>query len=142
MAMVSKYFSESELNCKCSKCKGKPIPPKVLVNLKIVCLELDEYREEIGKPIHVDSAYRCKEHNKAIGGVENSAHIFGYAIDVNIDGMTSGKMFEMFSGLNSLQAGRLKPKTRFKGVGLYPNSRHFCHVDMLPNKPRPNTWKG
>ena len=34
-----------------------------------------------GKPIVIASAYRCKEHNSAVGGSANSAHTRGAAFD-------------------------------------------------------------
>lgn len=35
--------------------------------------------------IKIRSAYRCKQLNNLLGGVENSQHIFGYAIDIVSD---------------------------------------------------------
>ena len=32
--------------------------------------------------LKITSAYRCKELNALLGGVENSQHIYGYAVDV------------------------------------------------------------
>jgi putative chitinase len=34
-----------------------------------------------GKPIHINSAYRGDAVNRAVGGVPNSAHTLGYAVD-------------------------------------------------------------
>ena len=38
-------------------------------------------------PIRVTSFYRSKETNKAVGGARRSDHLYGYAIDIDIDGM-------------------------------------------------------
>ena len=35
--------------------------------------------------VKIKSAYRCKQLNSLLGGVENSQHIFGYAIDIVSD---------------------------------------------------------
>lgn len=43
---------------------------------------LDPLREAYGKPIHVNSGYRCEELNKAIGGSPTSDHMNGCAADI------------------------------------------------------------
>jgi uncharacterized protein YcbK (DUF882 family) len=43
---------------------------------------LDPLREAWGKPIHVNSGYRCPRLNKAVGGVPASQHLKGEAADV------------------------------------------------------------
>lgn len=43
---------------------------------------LDPLREAWGKPIHVNSGYRCPELNKAVGGVPASQHMKGEAADI------------------------------------------------------------
>ena len=47
---------------------------------------LQPLREAYGKPIHINSGYRCPELNKAVGGVSTSQHQRGEASDLNIDG--------------------------------------------------------
>lgn len=43
---------------------------------------LDPLRIAYGKPIAVTSGYRCKEVNKAVGGVATSQHLTGCAADI------------------------------------------------------------
>lgn len=43
---------------------------------------LDPLREAWGKPIHVNSGYRCRALNKAVGGVPTSQHMRGEAADI------------------------------------------------------------
>lgn len=43
---------------------------------------LDPMREAWGGPLLVTSGYRCKALNKAVGGVADSAHLYGYAADI------------------------------------------------------------
>ena len=43
---------------------------------------LDPLRAAYGAPIHVNSGYRCEQLNRAVGGVENSAHLDGWAADL------------------------------------------------------------
>ena len=55
-----------------------------LVNL---CAKLlQPLRDIYGKPIRINSGYRCPELNKAVGGVETSQHRKGEAADLSIDG--------------------------------------------------------
>nr|DAH60325.1 MAG TPA: peptidase [Microviridae sp.] len=57
-------------------------PTKEIVeNLKKVMYILDMIRVYIGKPILVNSGYRCKKLNEIVGGVQGSMHTKGLAAD-------------------------------------------------------------
>lgn len=43
---------------------------------------LEPARQRLGKPITVNSGYRCQVHNKTVGGVANSQHMRGEAVDI------------------------------------------------------------
>ena len=43
---------------------------------------LDPLREKYGRPIYVNSGYRCEELNKAVGGSRSSQHMTGEAADI------------------------------------------------------------
>ena len=87
-----KYFSEKEFWCRCSQCqKGDAemgIPPGGMIggvpeNVKaLVENVLDPLREKYGKPIRVNSGYRCPKHNLAVGGASRSQHLLGEAADI------------------------------------------------------------
>lgn len=47
--------------------------------------KLDEIREGYGKPIIINSGYRSPELNKAVGGVVQSYHQKGLAVDIKWD---------------------------------------------------------
>lgn len=141
MSKISKYFTLEEMNCKCKNCKNKKPPILVMNNLLLLGKELDKLREKVGKPMIVDSAYRCPTHNKEVGGVDNSTHTKGLACDWHVFNMTEEDMFRYASLLEPEQAGVKKPKWIFSGVGYYPN-RNFCHVDISKSSKRPATWKG
>lgn len=49
---------------------------------KLVENVLDPLREKYGKPITVNSGYRCPELNKAVGGSKTSDHVKGFAADI------------------------------------------------------------
>lgn len=57
---------------------------------------LDPIREMWGKPINVNSGYRCEPLNKAVGGAKTSQHLQGYAADLFVGSRTANKkLFEM-----------------------------------------------
>lgn len=43
---------------------------------------LDPLRAAYGAPIYVNSGFRCRRLNDAVGGVPTSAHLRGYAADI------------------------------------------------------------
>jgi zinc D-Ala-D-Ala carboxypeptidase len=73
--MVSTHFSAKEMNCPC--CGAQGIARSFLDRL-------EELRFMFAAPLPVTSAYRCKDHNEAIKGSENSWHIKGRAVDLAI----------------------------------------------------------
>ncbi|RAZ57416.1 D-Ala-D-Ala carboxypeptidase family metallohydrolase [Campylobacter hyointestinalis] len=67
------YFSNKELSCKC--CGVNKIDDDFLALLI-------DIREHAKIPFIINSAYRCEEHNKAVGGAKNSKHLKGLAVDI------------------------------------------------------------
>jgi zinc D-Ala-D-Ala carboxypeptidase len=47
-----------------------------------ICFKLDRARELFGNPLVLTCGYRTPEHNAEIGGVPNSAHTKGMAVDL------------------------------------------------------------
>lgn len=76
------------------------------------CLELAE--AYYGAPIFVTSAYRSEEHNKEVGGVPNSQHLFGRAVDIRMPNSAT-QLNKLIWALS--QAG-------FTSVGVYNNHLH------------------
>lgn len=60
----------------------------VLMNLRRLALFLEEVRKVLDKPIHINSAFRCVEANKKVGGKPTSQHCKGSAVDIKVKGMT------------------------------------------------------
>ena len=74
-----KYFSLNEFRCKCCK----ELPADAWMNTEhLVNNVLDPVRAAFGKPIKVNSGYRCEKHNKEVGGAKNSQHVLGQAADI------------------------------------------------------------
>ena len=73
----------------------------------IGCLEqlvehiLDPLREAWGKPIHVNSGYRCPRLNKEVGGSPSSQHIKGQAADITTGNPTDNRrLYHLLSTQN------------------------------------------
>lgn len=52
---------------------------------------LDPLRDWYGKPIKVNSGYRCPELNEAVGGVSTSQHVKGEAADIDTGNISENK---------------------------------------------------
>jgi len=93
-------FSISEL-CKSDKAKQNNIKntPNLacvdnMLNLIFYCLQ--PVRNLIGKPMIISSGFRCPELNKLVGGVSNSQHLTGQAVDFTVPGETvAGIIFKI-----------------------------------------------
>ena len=82
-----KYFTLYEL-CKSDTAKKQNIDNfptwEVVDNLKeLVENVLDPLREWFKEPIYVNSGFRCKALNEAVGGSNTSDHVTGRAIDID-----------------------------------------------------------
>lgn len=90
-----KYFTIEEMT-KSSTATAKGIdntPTKEVENnlIKLIEAVLDPLREWYGKPIRVNSGYRCEALNNAIGGAKNSQHTTGMAADIDTGSVEENK---------------------------------------------------
>lgn len=102
---MGKYFTIQEL-CKSDTARARGIDntpsEDVKKNLEALIENvLDPLREAYGKPIYVNSGYRCPALNKAVGGVSNSEHKTGMAADLDTnDKKENKKLFDLAQKLN------------------------------------------
>ena len=78
-----KYFGRAEFRCNCNGkyCDGFPVEPHpVLVKVA------DRVREHFGAAALISSGVRWQQHNANVGGVPNSRHLYGKAVDFCIVG--------------------------------------------------------
>ena len=92
------YFDRSEYACKCGKCGGFPVEPQELM----VKAE-DKVRKHFGVPIYNTSGVRCKNHNSAVGGVSNSRHLAGKAVDFGVKGKTAAQVLKYVNTLPEIR---------------------------------------
>lgn len=80
---------------------------------------LQKLRDALGRPMVVLSGYRTIAHNRAVGGVKSSRHIYGDAADISV--VNHNPAF-------FVQQARL---LGFRGIGLYPPGYGtFIHLDL------------
>jgi uncharacterized protein YcbK (DUF882 family) len=120
---LTKNFNKSEFNCSC----GCDMPAEVLFNIRIVAENLQVLRDFVGSPIKVNSAYRCKEHNKRIGGASRSQHVLGKASDIVVKGFTPDEVYDI---VQNLRRNPIVKGVIFQGLGRYNT---FTHVDIRKN---------
>ena len=112
-----KNFKIQEFVCRC----GCEMPAEARQNIEaLVANVLDPVRDEYGKPIYVNSGYRCEKHNKAVGGVPKSQHMLGQAADISV----KSEKLKVKSELEML-ARIIVSQGRFDQLILYPT---FLHV--------------
>lgn len=73
----TEHFSRRELSCPCCGVMG--MDPEFLQILEAV-------RKEYGKPMKLNSSFRCRDHNAAIGASSSSSHCLGVAVDISVSG--------------------------------------------------------
>ena len=112
-----RYFKISEFNCICC---GKDEMDKDFLE------RLDKAREWANTPFVISSGYRCKKHNKEVGGSSTSSHLKGIAADIVV--MDSNQRYKILLGL--LCVG-------FNRVGL---GESFVHVDLDESKTQRVIW--
>lgn len=80
-------FSFSELTRTQTSLNNMPNDMNVVKNLVRLSEFLQQIRNELHLPIIVNSAYRSKEVNEAVGGVSSSYHVKGLAADIRCSDM-------------------------------------------------------
>lgn len=107
------FFDKEEMRCKCGGkyCDGFPHEIQPLL-MQI----LDRARRWSGHPIVIISGLRCEEWNRIQGGVANSQHKYGEAVDVYFYGKTPAQ------ALAWLQS---QPDVRYAYLIKNSNNIHF-----------------
>ena len=118
---LSENFNLKEFECTHPEHRHVQLDEKLLEKLQ-------KLRSKIGRPLIINSAYRCPERNAQVGGAKKSQHLFGRAVDVSIHNLnlSQNQILEMAKNLD------------FTGIGLYNN---FVHLDVR-NSPEIVVWDG
>jgi hypothetical protein len=115
---VSEHFSLIEFVCHCPRCQA--VGPSLIEGKidPILVQSLERLREILGKPITINSGYRCRDHNAEVGGAKQSQHVFGRAADIHVKGVDQKTLAEIAERVEDFEAG---------GIGTYPR---WVHVDV------------
>lgn len=110
--MGKSYFSVSEFTNSDTARKLKiDNTPNVetLRNINELISFLNPIRDSYGFPIYITSGYRCEALNRAVKGAKNSAHLFGFACDMQVRGnlRTFANEFRMYLESNNLRYDEL-----------------------------------
>jgi len=84
-----RHFKRVEFECRCGRryCNGFPVEiDRTLIRVA------DRIRSHFGKPATVSSGVRCSRHNSNVGGVANSRHKLGKAMDFSVSGVSSSTL--------------------------------------------------
>lgn len=87
---------------------------------------LQNIRAHFGKPVTITSAYRTPAHNKKVGGVADSMHLYGAAADITVKDISPEQVAQY---AEKLLTGK-------GGIGVY---KTFVHIDVRSTKAR---WNG
>lgn len=83
-----RYFTSREFACKCGRyCDGYPAQME-----ETVVRAAEKLRSHFGVPVTVSSGLRCKTHNANVGGVTNSRHLLGKAVDLRGEGIPGAEL--------------------------------------------------
>ncbi|MDR1975579.1 MAG: peptidase M15 [Campylobacteraceae bacterium] len=108
---ITKHFNASEFTCRCG-CG--------LNNISLLLVEkLERARVACGCKFIITSGCRCEKHNTKVGGVENSAHLKGYAVDIALPQIDRVVII-------------LALRKEFNRIGI---GKTFIHVDIDPALP-------
>ena len=94
-----RYFTREEFRCKCGGkyCNGFPAEPQ-----EGMVRAIDNVREHFGKAFTPNSGVRCPTHNANVGGVSNSRHLYGKAVDFRVPGKTAAQVLDYLATLPGL----------------------------------------
>ena len=85
MNLTEHFTLEEMLRSETATKKGieNRISAEEVNNLQKLCQKvLEPLRAHFGKPIRINSGFRCKALNEAVGGAKNSYHTKGRAVDI------------------------------------------------------------
>jgi uncharacterized protein YcbK (DUF882 family) len=112
---ISANFNRKEFACKCL-CGFDTVDTRLLEVLEAI-------RQHFAASVTINSAARCNEKNRAVGGAKNSQHLLGRAADITVEGI----------GPAEVQAYIDRTWPNELGLGYYDT---FTHVDSRGYKAR------
>jgi zinc D-Ala-D-Ala carboxypeptidase len=122
-----RYFKAHEFACRCG-CGIEGIQPGLVY-------ELDNLRHAFGKPIRINSGFRCPDWNDSESSTGRTGpHTTGLAADLGV------------AGRDAFVILKLAQQMKFTGIGINQKGVYtdrFVHLDMIPDSlahKRPWIW--
>jgi uncharacterized protein YcbK (DUF882 family) len=123
MRDLTEHFSKNEFECRCG-CGLMNVKGRLLMTLEAI-------REAVALPVNIECGSRCQAHNRAVGGVDGSAHISGEAADIWVSRLSGRELGTVIKSLH--KKGKL-PYLRYCYL-IKGNSNTRVHVG-IDDKPR------
>ena len=120
-----RYFSIGELcRSNVADLKGIPNHPNTYQKMnmeKLIRNVLDPLRFKFGKPIYVNSGFRCATLNELIGGARNSQHMDGKAADITSGNKKDNKVIFDLAQSMGLEFDQLINENQFSWIHISYN---------------------
>lgn len=134
--MLSEHFSLSEMTLSGTAIRrGITNTPgkKEIENLRALCLTvLEPLRRRYGRII-ITSGYRCRQLNRAVGGVKGSQHLLGEAADIHITSPEMAQKYAQFI-IQHTDFDQLIYEPAVRGGRHRPHWLHVSHTSRRYNR--------
>ncbi len=88
---------------------------EIIIDIELVKV-LQYIRDYFDKPIHINSAYRTKEHNAKIGGCEESYNLLGQGVDFYVEDTAN------------TDVAALAERLGIKGIIIFSDKEYSLHI--------------
>ena len=99
----------------------------VINNIVSLCGVLQKIRDKYGKPMHINSGYRCPKLKSKVGGSKTSQHMNGSAADISVGSAKQNKeLFDFIVNMannKEIQFRQLIDEYEYKWVHLAINCK-------------------
>ena len=120
---IAENFNLTEFEC------THPSHRHVKVHEELVS-KLQELRDQLGRAIIINSAFRCPERNRQVGGAENSQHLHGTAVDF----LLRNHFYDIE------EIGSMAINIGFTGIGYYNTHIHVDIRELPEGRTNPIIW--
>ena len=129
MTKLTEHFSLEELTHTDHREFDNTPNAEETANLERLALFLEQVKETLGgKPIMVNSAFRCKQVNDAVGSKDSSQHRIGCAADIRVPGMTPDEVVQALMAAHIPYDQIIREFDRWTHISV-PNTK-----DMTPRR--------